>query len=232
MDIIKMPVKDSYIEIKRFIYAPVNTNMYVMLSNYEALIIDPHESSEGQDFLTHNNIKNVKILLTHEHFDHTSGVNYFKERFSGEVVCHMQCANRIAELRNNRPLLEAFVLSQKDKEDGGTRSRELLKNHKPYICRADVTFEHDTIYEWQGHTLYLKPTPGHTPGSCCITLDNMLMFTGDSLIKGVPVITKFPGGNEVDFRCVTLPYLKQIKEEMFILPGHGVPFYRREVIIE
>ena len=231
MDVFRTSAEQSNIEIYRYVFTPVKTNMYFILSKNEAIIIDPHESSEGYEFLRSNGIKIIKIFLTHEHFDHTSGVNWFRGRFESELICHLKCAEQIEEAGNNRPFLIALVLSEKDKVDGGNKAKELLKQYKPYTCQADITFDAEMIYEWNGHKIYLKPTPGHTPGSCCITFNENTVFTGDSLIKGVPVITRFPGGSSEDYNCITIPYLKLLKNEMLIMPGHGGPFYKSEVNI-
>lgn len=231
MNVFRASTEQSYIEIYRFIFTPVKTNMYFILSKKEAIIIDPHESSEGYEFLSSNGINNIKIFLTHEHFDHTSGVNWFKDRFESELICHLKCAEQIEVACNNRPFLVAFVLSEKDKVDGGSKAKELLKSYKPYTCQADITFDAEMIYEWNGHKFYLKPTPGHTPGSCCITFDENIVFTGDYLIKGVPVITRFPGGSSEDYNCITIPYLKLLKNEMLIMLGHDDPFYKSEANI-
>jgi glyoxylase-like metal-dependent hydrolase (beta-lactamase superfamily II) len=70
--------------------------------------------------------------------------------------------------------------------------------------------------------LKLIHTPGHTPGSISIRVDETpLLFTGDTLFPGGPGATHFPGG---DFATI----MKSIEEKLMILPsdtvvlpGHG-----------
>lgn len=66
-------------------------------------------------------------------------------------------------------------------------------------------------------------TPGHSKGSCCIEVDSKYVFTGDSLIQDIPVITRYPGGSMEEYERQTVPYLEKLSEEAFIMPGHGVP---------
>ncbi len=65
-------------------------------------------------------------------------------------------------------------------------------------------------------------TPGHTPGSTCLTAaGSPLLFAGDTLFPGGPGATHFPGG---DFPTI----IRSIEERLFVLPdativwpGHG-----------
>ncbi|MBC7190633.1 MBL fold metallo-hydrolase, partial [Candidatus Aerophobetes bacterium] len=72
----------------------------------------------------------------------------------------------------------------------------------------------------EGMTLEVLHTPGHTPGSICLSYDDIL-FTGDTLFAGGVGRVDFPGGNlqlllsSIKRRIFSLP------ETMKVLPGHG-----------
>jgi glyoxylase-like metal-dependent hydrolase (beta-lactamase superfamily II) len=63
-------------------------------------------------------------------------------------------------------------------------------------------------------------TPGHTPGSTCFTVGNLL-FSGDTLFPGGVGNTKNETGHfytiirSVEYRLLSLP------EETVVYPGHG-----------
>lgn len=232
MDVFKAATEQGNIEIYRFVFAPVKSNMYCILSKNEAIIIDPHESNEGYELLSSYGVNKIKIFLTHEHYDHCSGVNWFQNRFESELVCHIKCAEHIKIARNNRPLLIAFVLSEKNKKDGRNITKEHLESYQTFICQADTTFNDDMIYDWNGQKIYFKSSPGHSPGSCCLSFGDSVVFTGDSLLKDDPVITRFPGGSSKDYNARTIPYLNSLKNEVLIMPGHGDPFYKNEVVLK
>lgn len=70
--------------------------------------------------------------------------------------------------------------------------------------------------------LEILHTPGHTPGSVCISVkDTPLIFSGDTLFPGGPGATHFPGGdfgtimNSIETRLMKLP------ADSIVLPGHG-----------
>ena len=214
------------LNIRRYIFKPVLTNMYVFIEGENALVVDPCVSDDALAVLYENKIKYVLITLTHEHFDHTTGVNWIRSFFDCHLVCHEQCAIHIGNIRNNRPSRFAALLISRG-ENAINDLKEL--NIQPYACFAEETFSNELLIEWCGHNIKFKPTPGHSLGSCCIELDNEYLFTGDSLIKETPIITRFVGGDQADYNMITLPYLKSIPINYWILPGHGQPFHRGDI---
>lgn len=85
------------------------------------------------------------------------------------------------------------------------------------------------VLNWAGNDIELFSTPGHSPGSVCITF-NRKLFTGDSLLEKGPM-NRFPGGSKSDYLLKTLPFLKrQIKKVDIIFPGHGKEYSSRDVM--
>ena len=94
-------------------------------------------------------------------------------------------------------------------------------------------------------TLHVRTiyAPGHSDCSQCIELHYssglvsgvdtddiskietslLAVFTGDSLVNGHDVITRFPTGSKKVFRETTEPYLRSLPDDVIILPGHGDP---------
>lgn len=212
--------------IKRYVFTPVNSNMYVIMSETEALIIDPNVSEEAFLELKNRGIKSVTILLTHEHYDHTIGVNRFQENFHSKLICHKKCAEAIFNVRNNRPVVIAAILMKNEESVCEVALDKLPQN---YTCKADEIFEDKMQMDWCNHTVKFVPAPGHSQGSCCIELDDKYIFTGDSLIKDTAVITRFPTGSREEYDSVTLPYLNSISPEYQVMPGHGDAFFMKEV---
>ena len=62
-------------------------------------------------------------------------------------------------------------------------------------------------------------TPGHTPGSVCFAIGELL-FTGDTLFAGTCGRTDLPGGS---FATITrsLAGLRQLQTDYRVFPGHG-----------
>lgn len=211
-------------DVHYFISPVVRTNMYAMLQENEALIVDPHISVELDALLRAHSIKKVTIFLTHEHPDHTCGVPHLVNTFETVLFCQRACAEAIADKRNNRPVLMVFILAGRDKANGTNTAGEFLKNFPVYACHADETFEKRGEYTWGKERFEFTSTPGHSQGSCCIVWREKTVFTGDSLIFHTDPITRFPGGNASEYNTITRPFLDSFAADTMVLPGHGKPF--------
>lgn len=215
--------------IYRSVFKYINSNMYILLEGESALIIDPHETNELLDLL--REIRNITIILTHEHPDHTSGINWFQQRFPYKVICTKNCSDYLSLDENTRPILISFILEEQDRLQGTNLLDEFKKHYVPRTYKADITFDDVLIEQWGGHRLEFFKILGHSRGSCGIIIDKKLAFTGDSLMKDLPVITRFPGGNKKTYINETLPLLeKKLKKDMMIMPGHGDPFLLNDIM--
>ena len=106
-----------YDKIKRYIFPYIDANMYVMAENGEALVIDPHISAEADRYLKDNGVTKVTILLTHEHFDHTCGIPWFREHYDTRVICQKEALDARRQKYCGRPLVVSLILSDR----GGRR---------------------------------------------------------------------------------------------------------------
>lgn len=228
MDLYNLSDKNYTYLIYRFVYSPVRSNMYVYINGDDAIIIDPHETEELKSLLDKNGITSVNVLLTHEHYDHTSGLKYLKDLYHCAVFCHKACAEAIAIERKNNPALVAMVLAEKDKLDGGCRYSDFKNHFKPYCYHAEHIFE-DTI-EWQICNLRIigVSTPGHSPGSCFYFFDENIVFSGDTILKSNEIITRFKTSDVQLYEAKTLPYIRTLSPRLTIMPGHGDPFLLEE----
>lgn len=200
-------------------FHPIDSRMYLLMENGKALIIDPCISDEALLLLEENSINEILVLLTHEHYDHVSGVNWLREHFpTVHVRCSSACAAALPNPSKNLSNFGEILFVGKDKE---TQEYVRNMNIQPYSCEADSTFDGEYKMHWESHSLFLKETPGHSKGSICILLDGNVLFSGDSLVTGYPTITRLPGGSKKDYRETTLPWLRSLDAGIMIYPGHG-----------
>lgn len=205
--------------IHTYSFYPIDARMYIILENKKALVIDPCVSEEALTLLKENDIEEILILLTHEHYDHISGVNWLRENFSSvEVLCSDKCAAALPKPSKNLSIYWEILFMGKDEE---TREYVRNMNIQPYSCEADRKFEGEYEMSWEEHSLFLKETPGHSEGSICVLLDERDLFSGDSLVNGHPTITRLPGGSKKEYAEITLPYLQSLNPELLVYPGHG-----------
>ncbi len=205
-------------DVYRFEMPVIRANMYVLIHGNSALVIDPSVRAEADKFLREAHIKSCTILLTHEHFDHISGVNHLRELFPCQVVSSQMCAERMADPRKNGAAhFDALFLNRNDRD----QEEMAVEIDKHYSCEADMTYTGHMELRWEDLTLVMRETPGHSLGSQIIEIDHKWYFTGDSFIPGRAVITRLPGGSKKQYDTITRPYLEAIAPGSTIFPGHG-----------
>ena len=72
-----------------------------------------------------------------------------------------------------------------------------------------------------GLEIQVLHTPGHTPGSVCLAVEDCL-FAGDTLFAGSIGRTDFPGGDVADMKK-SLARLGALPTDYRVYPGHGEP---------
>lgn len=211
--------------VHRFVMPVINSNMYVLTSKTSALIIDPHVDYEAELLLKKEGINDCVVLLTHEHFDHISGVNRLRKLFSCHVICTEKCAQQIINPRKSGAahFAELFLMHSSEEQ-------EIIKHlaDTEYQCEADETYCGEKDFQWEDLKVLLKEAPGHSKGSQIIYMNDKYIFTGDSFIPGEEVVLRLPGSNKIDYERKVKPLLHTFKESI-IYPGHSNPIYLEEI---
>lgn len=221
------------IEIFNSVYEYLDSNMYLFFpSESEAILVDPHVDKEFLSIIQKKKVQKTYIFLTHEHTDHTSGIYWYQENLECEIICQSSCAEYISNKRKMRPLLTYLILEEKDRLEGTSQLEKFKKEFIVHTYEADVTYDDNLRFRIGEIEVLFEHIPGHSMGSSLILLNGKIAFTGDSLLKEIPVITRFPASNHNQYIEYTLPILSSLDPEMIILPGHGEPFYLKEMIVE
>lgn len=200
-------------EIRRFISPMLDHNMYILAENGHGIAIDPFYCEDSRALM--DDLKMDFMLVTHEHFDHIRGVNEMKRVYGIPLLANAKCnTNMQNPAKNFAKFYEAYVKFQNGKD-----TREIPFDER-YACSADQLLEDGQRIEWQGHTIWVKLTPGHSAGSNMLIVDGQYAFSGDVLLAEDIPPDRFPGGSKKDFRTITLPYLKSLDQNLLIYPGH------------
>ena len=81
------------------------------------------------------------------------------------------------------------------------------------------TYGEGDVLNLAGLSLGVLHTPGHTPGSVCLTVEDT-MFSGDTLFQDSCGRTDLPGGSWTEI-CASLKRLVSLEEDYKVYPGHG-----------
>lgn len=195
------------------IFFPIRSNMFFLLNGQFVIVIDPCIDEEAEKLFKEQHIQEALVLLTHEHYDHVSGVNWLREQMKCEVWAHEICAS-VIEKQDIQRMYEILLRFHKGKDNMEVQPTD-------YHCKADCIFNIETELIYRKMKVVMMPTPGHSPGSSCYLLNGNLLFSGDSLVNGFPTITRLPGGSRKDYENVTKPYLLSLDKNIIVYPGHG-----------
>ncbi len=130
------------------------------------------------------------LILTHSHYDHANAVDALLERFDIPVVAH---PDEIAFSQSGNGIVSPLRKNVKEVRDGET----LLAGENT------ITFYH---------------TPGHAPGSLCLSVDQHLL-TGDTLFIGGCGRTDIPGG-DAGLLFKSLQKIAALPGSLVVCPGH------------
>ena len=95
-------------------------------------------------------------------------------------------------------------------------------NKLPFVKVPKVDFLFDcenNLPFFDENNMKIYHTPGHTKGSICILINNIL-FSGDTVLWNKIGRYDLPGGNK---KCLvnSIKMICDLPNEMIILPGHG-----------
>lgn len=211
----------SNLKIHRYIMPAIESNMYLMIADESALIIDPNVNSDALALMVKRQVRNVLVLLTHEHYDHISGVNWLRENLPAcaiEVFATEAAAEALHNPSQNLAKFWEVLLMDKPPEK---IKAGISVADETYSCHADRTFSESVQLAWEGHSIRMQSAPGHSKGGALIFLDDNILFSGDNLVNGAGVICRLPGGNWKTYCEKTRPAIDKLPDDICVMPGHG-----------
>lgn len=212
------------LEIIQLSYGVEQANTYVLVYRKYALVIDVCSESVIE-VMKSRNLTPDYVILTHEHVDHLWGLNALRKQFPDvKIITQESCSNAIGNPKLNKATQYRIYATLRF---GENYQNEEAKNRKYCCSPADITFPESYDFEWKGHHFRLIHTPGHSPGSCLIFLDEGMVFSGDTILNEVTFL-RFDGGDETLFSTITVPIIRAIRPDVQIFPGHGKSFLKKD----
>jgi glyoxylase-like metal-dependent hydrolase (beta-lactamase superfamily II) len=191
-------------EVKQIVNSVFTSNTYIVSENNSASVwlIDVGDIDGVLHSLTKE--KFIKgVFITHTHFDHIYGINKLIDTFPDCIV----------------------YTSEDGKKGLFSDKLNLSYYHNDPVnflgSNIQILTEGDKIEIFESFFLETMETPGHNWGCLTYRIGNYL-FTGDSYIPNVPVVTKLKGGDRVANKKSLLKIMDNISMNTIICPGHGL----------
>jgi glyoxylase-like metal-dependent hydrolase (beta-lactamase superfamily II) len=200
------------------------SNCFILVSNGHCIVIDPNDANKIISEIETESLIIDYIFLTHEHYDHLSGLNQLRAKYKNiKVLSSIACSVELTHLPTNIARTFKIYLHFMGK------SYEKVPNG--YSCEpADIVFKDDYYLKWLGHEFMFFSSPGHSMGSILIQADTDYLITGDSLLYGREIISKFLNGNQEQYKQQVVPLINSFHQDLLVLPGHGPQFILKEKI--
>ena len=188
--------------VKRIKNGELAENGYLVQSNQKnVIIIDPGGNKDYFiEIIKDENLIPLAILNTHAHYDHIGAVEGLRKQFGIPFYLHPLDKTLLGRANLYRTIFRS------------TKVVTIPKINKFFERGIDLL----TIGDF---SIRVIPTPGHTKGSVCLLLGNLL-FSGDTLFKGRIGRTDFPESNFKEIQQ-SLKNLLTLPPDTIVYPGHG-----------
>lgn len=188
-------------QIQRIVNSVFTSNTFVLTdkNNIYCWLVDVGDIEPILEAVGNRQVQG--IFLTHTHYDHLYGINRLVERFPECVV----------------------YTSKQGKEGLYSDKLNFSRYHDDPILfqgkHIEVLEEGDEVSLFPYVILKAIATPGHD-WSCMSYYTDDLIFTGDSYIPHIKVITSLPKSNKEEAK-VSLDRILELAKTRDVYPGHN-----------
>ena len=198
------------LNIKTFAVNPLEENCYVVSDEtHECVIIDcgafyDSEFRAIEAYIRDNQLKPVRQLCTHGHFDHVFGAGFI---FSAYGL---------------RPEAHAADVPWIEDVDAQCRMMGFDLGSVPPSAPVGTLLSHGDAVSFGSHTFRVLHTPGHSPGSITFyCAEEHVAFSGDTLFRMSVGRTDLPGGSWNQLLDSLATHISTLPSDTTVYPGHG-----------
>ena len=177
----------------------VNCSLVADSESGKAIVVDP--GADGERIISYaQEFEVIAIVNTHGHIDHVGQVGRLKEYFNVPFYLHPE---------------DVYLIND-----------EIWDGFASYIKAVpcpppDEPLEEGMELKVGKLTLRVMHTPGHTPGLCCLYIEEEgVLIAGDLLFKGSVGRWDLPGGNLTALKASIERIFTELPDDTLVVCGH------------
>ncbi len=211
-----------------FYTGPQAPNVFLVRDGDEGALVDSGFGDEKSiqarlDFLKeHADVRVRYIILTHHHFDHSSGAKQIREATGAQVTLHPQEEKFLRDWHGEVP--QDFEMPDgPDATEEQKKAAQQIQQFRKQAAEAgpEILMNDGDAFTVGALTLQVVHTPGHTLGSVCLYLpQEKALFTGDTALGLGTVAISPPPYGDMALYLQSLARLQTL-DCAVMLPGHG-----------
>jgi hydroxyacylglutathione hydrolase len=160
---------------------PGRSNVFMLSGNGRNILIDGsagYKWNKLNENLKSLNIKKIDyLILTHTHFDHAANAARIKSEYGAKIMVNLREAILLERGENIMPKGTIFI------------TRFIINYIAPFLsnmfnyegCSTDTLVDNRFDLTELGFNAYVLHTPGHSPGSQSLIIEDEIALTGDAM---------------------------------------------------
>jgi hydroxyacylglutathione hydrolase len=207
---------------------PGRSNVFLLSDGCKNILIDTSPGNKWEKLkktLTSLNIRKIHyLILTHTHYDHAGNSAKLKSEYEAIIIVNKREAEYLENGKTS--LVNGTVLF----------TRLIVKKLFPILapklnyepCQPDILVDQRFDLFDFGFNAYILHTPGHSPGSQSVIIDDEIALAGDSMFGVFPGSIFPPFADKEDQLITSWGKLLETNCHSFF-PSHGTP-NKRELV--
>jgi hydroxyacylglutathione hydrolase len=196
------------------------SNVFLLTGSGKNILIDGSPGNKWtrlESSLKKLNINKLDyMILTHTHYDHAENAARIQNRFGAAVIVNQREGRYLQKGENIIPHGTIFLTRLLVEKFG--RIFLTRMNYEP--CQPDILVDQYFDMREMGINAYIIHTPGHSPGSQSIIVDDEIALTGDAMFGIFPRSVFPPFADREDELIKSWGKLIETGCNIF-LPSHG-----------
>lgn len=195
------------ISVQKFIVNPLRENSYLLYDETgECIVVDAgffyeEEFEEVTGFIEANQLKPVKLINTHCHFDHLMGVEFMRKKYGLRFACHPD---------------DSFLIER------AAQQAAMFGFEMTFVGAADDSINEGDIITFGKSFISAIRVPGHSPGHVVFYSEaDKFLLAGDVLFYGSIGRTDLPGGSYNELIDNITRKLLVLPSDTKVYSGHG-----------